>query len=119
MKALKMNEERYIINYTPVKRCRGEWLQPCGYSSTRQARTSMPGSGLAARIAALEVTQLALQANNKELNEEVYFLKKPLLGFAVVVGWMVTDCSVPGWVALPASNQAVARDVARVHVSGS
>jgi hypothetical protein len=36
-------------------------------------------SGLEARIAALEATQLVLQANNKELNEEVYILKKDYL----------------------------------------
>jgi hypothetical protein len=36
-------------------------------------------SGLEARIAALEATQLVLQTNNKELNEEVCFLKKDYL----------------------------------------
>jgi hypothetical protein len=36
-------------------------------------------AGLEARIAALEATLLVLQTNNKELNEEVYILKKGYL----------------------------------------
>jgi hypothetical protein len=41
--------------------------------------TASYNAGLEARIAALEATQLVLQANNKELNEEVYILKKGYL----------------------------------------